>query len=81
MLTDNYAKRVLSRDGNTVYIITNHLFHIPLYAFYLITIEMFYPDEIEGVLMTPPFDFEGPYQDCAQAEAVLNLRLSESKPS
>lgn len=56
-------------------VLTNWLFGMPLYAFYVFRIEVFAPDDIKGVLMTPPFDILGPYENFKQAKAELDKQI------
>ena len=60
-----------ARLSDSVVIITRHLFDIPLYAYYVVTIDEFYPSEIEGTLMSPPFEFYGPFDTLAEADIVF----------
>lgn len=58
-------------------IVTNNLYGMPLYAWYVIEIEAFQPGEIEGTLMTEPFLIHGPL-DTRQSADVLFEQLSEN---
>lgn len=57
-------------DDFAVLVLTNYLYGNPLYAFYVIEVEAFAPGDIEGVLMTPPFEFYGPFADYAEASRM-----------
>ncbi len=61
---------------HAVYLI-NYLFGVPLYAFYVLELERFQEGEIEGALMTVPFQFFGPFDTFAEA---VTLTQSLCKP-
>jgi hypothetical protein len=56
---------------NRVVILTRSLYRIPLHAWYVIEIQQFHPDEIEGTLMTPPFEVFGPFITQEEATAII----------
>lgn len=40
----------------------------PLYGYYVVWVDEFDPDDIEGTLMSTPIHFEGPYDTQEEAE-------------
>ena len=62
-------------DTGEVAVIRNVLFGLPLYAYYVIRIDQFQPGEIEGMLMTPPFEIAGPYESHSAAYASIEAEV------
>ena len=59
-------------DGGSVAYVIRELWGIPLYAYYVVVVELFEPDDIQGTLMTQPFDIAGPFT--SEEEAVQYLK-------
>lgn len=55
-----------------ILIMTDTLYGVRLYAWYIIEIETFLPGEIEGTLMTKPFEFHGPFEGSDEAYKLLD---------
>ena len=73
--TSGGQSRFVLIDEDAKYVLCNTLLGCPLYAFYVIVIATFKPGDIEGALMTCPFEVYGPYETYGEAMTQLrNLR-------
>lgn len=64
------GQRVLEQrmvDESLAIYIVEELFGAPLYGVYVIAIEVYNDDEIQGTLMTQPFDISGPFTTFQEA--------------
>lgn len=66
----NINQVVEGDEFHAIYIITE-LFGNPLYAYYIVVIERYQPGDIEGTLMTPPFDISGPFTTLEEASNMV----------
>lgn len=67
------------QDEYTVFTVLNHLFGVPMYAWYVVELELFEDGDIKGTLLTPPFTFHGPFE--SEHDALVELRsLMDSLP-
>ena len=66
MVLDAYEEE----PGHTV-LIVDELFDRPLYGFYVVVLEEFEEGDVQGTLMTPPFEIYGPYETIDQAREVV----------
>lgn len=66
------ATQRIELPGDEVAYIIRELWGVPLYAYYVVLLEVFQPDEIEGTLMTQPFDIAGPFT--SEEEAVNYIK-------
>jgi hypothetical protein len=53
------------------YVVTNEMFGAPLYAWYIVEIEVYDDGVIQGTLMTIPFQFYGPCETFEDAVIML----------
>lgn len=60
----------ICKDG-TVLAIINQMYGVPLYAWYVVEVEVYWPDDIEGTLMSPPFEIHGPFVSRADARKLV----------
>lgn len=62
------------RDEGYLWVVTNYLFHEPLYGFYVFNIELFADGDIQGTLLTVPINMNGPYDTYEQGiESVKTI--------
>lgn len=59
-----------NKQETTAYIVTNYLFHLPLYGYYIFTVDLFNEGDVEGPLMSCPFVAEGPLTFTLASELV-----------
>jgi hypothetical protein len=65
-------------DETAFIAIIDHLYGIRLYAYYVVYIERYKPVEIDGMLMTQPFEFYGPFSTRADAQEMVNLLVDNA---
>lgn len=58
-------------DPNFAAYVITELFGVPLYAYYVVVIDRYQDGEIEGTLMTQPFEFLGPFTSFEDACKML----------
>lgn len=60
------------QDEYTVFSIMDKLFGVPLYAWYIVELDLFEDGIIQGMLTTAPFTIHGPYE--TRKDAMIELR-------
>lgn len=66
-----YLYKHEGEDGFIVYVI-DRIFNEPLYAYYVAVIERYQDGDIQGTLMTQPFEFFGPFADYEEARIMAS---------
>lgn len=67
----DFVQLIATDKRKTVsFILTNYLFHIPLYGYFIFTIDLYDDDDIEGVMMSTVFESEGPFTFTLASELV-----------
>lgn len=64
-----------SQEGERIVII-NQLYNVRLYAYYVVEVSRFEDGDIEGTLMTRPFEFHGPFTTEEEARRMVFDLLS-----
>lgn len=62
--------RMYKEEYGAKIVLTNFLFGMPLYGYYVFQIDAFEDGDIEGTLMTAPFDISGPFDDFDKANEL-----------
>lgn len=75
MPNDFLQTEFTDKENCIKWVITNYLFHIPLYGFWVISIDIFDDEEIGDILMTNPATWSGPHQTYEEALAERDLLI------
>jgi len=65
-------------DDDLTFIVVDNIFGVPLYGFYIFIIENFAPDDIQGTLLDPPFETQGPFETQHDAMEIVRSLLNNS---
>lgn len=57
--------------GETKILLIDSLFDVSLFAFYVVEIQEYKTTDVEGSLMTPPFEFYGPFDTYEEADKLM----------
>jgi len=69
--------KIVNNDQSLGIVITNNLFGYPLYAFWIIVIDLYDPDDIEGMLTDDITKGAfGPFRSVGDAEQWLTKELT-----
>jgi len=64
--------KITDTENGTRLVVINQLYNMPLYAFYVVELMGFEEGDIEGTLMTPPFEFYGPFTTEEEARTMVD---------